>query len=205
MAVVLSQAPIAFGSYTSLTGTTEQTIPYNAAGVSAGFSGNLYLDSPPANVINGRIFTVRLAGWIKAHGATQTAKIGLQWVAWANGSRGTSLADTFTLTNASGSLTAGTFYDFVLQQQFFAEANASQVIAFAPSIYWVGGALVTAGTVTAPLAVTFAGSASQPEPGSGLNEVTSNNNPVVSFAASLTNSVSDTTETMQITEFNLES
>lgn len=203
MAVVLSQAPIAFGPYTSVAGTSEQTITYNTAGNSAGFSGNLYLDSPPANILNGKLFTVKLGGWIKAHGATQTVAVGLQWVAWANGARGTSLADTFTLTNKSAALTAGTFYDFVVAQQFFAESKTSQVIAFAPTVYWIGAALVVAGTVTAPLSATFSGSASQPEPGTGINEI-ANNSPVLSFAASITNSVSDTTETVQLTQFVLE-
>lgn len=205
MAVVVAQAPVAFSAYTSIAGTAEQIIPVSSSGVTAGLTaGNFYLDGPPSNVLNGKVFTVKLAGWVKAHGASQTLKVGLLWNAWtAAGARSATVVDTFTLTNASTTLIAGTFYDFLLVQQFYGEANTNALSSIAPSVYNISGSPVVSGTSASPLAVTF-NSASQAEPGNGLNEVASQNFPLVSFAASITNSVSDTIETCQLTQFQIE-
>ncbi len=202
MAITVSQAPVAFMGQATGAATTEQIINYNTAGVSAGHSGVVYLDSPSANLLGGRFFTVKLGGTIVAHGATQTVKIGLVWYPWvAGGTRSSTAADTFTLTSASAALTSGTSYDFALQQTFYAATGASTVVAFAPSFYWIGAALVVAGTVTAPLATVYS-VAPQTEPITGINNTV--NFPCVSFAASITNSVADTTETFTVTEFLLE-
>ncbi len=142
-----------------------------------------------------------MSGWVKAHGASQTIKIGMLWSTWSNGSRSSTTADTFTLTNASSTLVAGVYYDFSLVQQFYGESNMGALTAVAPAVYSMGGSSFTPGAVPSPLAVTFA-SASQTEPITGINNTA--DYPVVSFCPSITNSVSDTVETLQLTQFQLE-
>jgi hypothetical protein len=203
MSFINAQAPVAFSAYTTLSGTTAQTVQVSSAGVSAGLTaGNLYLDSASSNLMNGRRFVVTAAGWIKAHGATQLVAMGLQIYPWnttVSGARTASGTSTFTPVN-SGTLTAGTFYDFVITQQFFGEANADTLTCFAPVVY-VAGSPVTIVTTASPVTVAFA-SASQTEPINGVNNTT--DYPLASFTCTIANNVSDTVETMQLTQFSVE-
>src|SRR5579864_7534630 len=141
MSFVGSQAPVAFSAMTSATGTTAQLWQVSATGVTAGLTaGNFYLDSPSSNLLNGRKFTVTYGGWVKAHGATQGIYMGLQAFPWNTsvaGARTASGTNTFTPLT-SGTLVAGTFYDFVVTQDFFGEANANTLTCFAPTVYVAG-------------------------------------------------------------------
>lgn len=197
------QAPVAFSAYTSIAGTAAQTMSVSAAGVSAGLTaGNFYLDATDSDKLNGRRFVVTAAGWIKAHGGTQTVAPGLQIYPWntsAAGARSASGTATFTPV-ASGTLVAGTYYDFVITQQFFGEANANTLTCFAPTVY-VAGSVVTIVTTASAQTVSFA-SASQTEPITGINNTT--DYPLASFTVTQTNSVSDTTQTSQLTYFGIE-
>jgi hypothetical protein len=203
MAIVVNQAPVAFSAFTSASGTSAQTIPVSSTGVTAGVAaGNLYLDAAPSNLLNGRRFQVSVGGWVKAHGATQTFAPGLQIYPWNTtvaGAKTASGTATFTPV-ASGTLVAGTFYDFVITQEFFGEANANTLTCFAPSVY-VAGTQVTISSVASAQTVAFA-SASQTEPITGINNTT--DYPLASFTVTFTNSVSDTVETMQLTSFSLQ-
>jgi hypothetical protein len=198
---ILSQAAVGFSGMTSASGTSEQIWQMSSAGVTAGLaSGNFYMDSPPANIINGVPFAVTVAGWVKAHGTSQTIKFGLMWQAWNGSSRSGSPADAFT-TVASGTLTAGTVYDFYVQQKFLGDANAQVLSPLGLPTVVVGGTAVTISAVTSPLTTFNFATASQTEPITGINA--SYNYPAVSFVPSFLNSVSDTTETLQLTTFNL--
>lgn len=203
MASKVSQAPVAFSLNTALTGTSASTMQVSSAGVTAGLTaGNFYLDSASSNLMNGRRFVVTMAGWIKAHGATQTVAPGLQIYPWntsVSGAKTASGTATFTPV-ASASLTSGTYYDFVVTQQFFGEVNANTLTCFAPTVY-VAGSPVTIVTTASPVTVAFA-SASQTEPITGINNTT--DYPLASFAMTYTNSVSDTTETLQLTDFSID-
>ena len=201
MSFVGSAAPVAFSNMTSASGTSEQLWQVSATGVTQGLTaGNFYLDSPASNLLNGRKFSVTIGGWVKAHGATQTIKFGVQIVPWnttVSGARTATGTDTWT-TVASGTLIAGTTYDFLMTQDFFGEANADTLTCLAPTVY-VGGSVVTIVTTASAQTVAFA-SASQVEPGNGLNEVTSQNYPLCSFVPTFLNSVSDTTQTLALTQ-----
>lgn len=201
---VIAQAPVAFSKYTSLTGTGEQILQVSSAGVTAGMTaGNFYLDAPPSNILNGKVFTVRMAGWLKAHGASQTVAVGLLWSAWSAGSRSATTADTFTIPTVSHVLVAGTYYNFSIVQQFYGDSSTNALTAILPAVYSMWGNGYSVVTATTPLAVTF-NSASQTEPGTGFSEVADQNYPLVSFMTSITNSVADTVETCQLTQFQLE-
>jgi hypothetical protein len=203
MSFVNAQAPVAFSLTTSATGTSAQAFQVSSAGTSAGLTaGNLYLDSASSNLMNGRRFVVTAAGWVKAHGGTQTIAPGLQIYPWNTtvaGARTASGTATFTPV-ASGTLVAGTFYDFVVTQQFFGEANANTLTCFAPVVY-VAGSVVSIVTTASAQTVAFA-SASQTEPITGINNTV--DYPLASFTCTFTNSVSDTVETLQLTQFSIE-
>lgn len=195
---VIAQAPVAFSSMTSGTGTSAQIWQMNASGVTAGLaSGNFYLDSPPANLLNGVPFTVTYAGWVKAHGSSQYIGMGLDWIAWNGSSRTGSPAAAFTVVQ-SGALTAGTVYDFYVQQKFYGDANA-QVLGALPPTVSVGGSAVTIVTTTGALTTFNFATASQTEPITGINA--SYNYPVASFVPTFTNTTSDTTATLALTYF----
>ena len=202
---IVAQAYTVYSSFTTLVAVTEQIIPVNAAGVLAGqTAGNLYMDGPSANQMNGKRFKVNLGGWVKAHGTSQTVKIGLLWQAWLGSVRTGSPADTFT-TVASGTLTAGTFYDFVVEQEFFGEMNADTITAVLPSVM-IAGAAVTITSVTAALACTNLNTAlfNQPSPSTGyITPAVGYDYPAISFCASVLNSVADTVQTGAITEFTM--
>ena len=202
---IVAKAYEVFSAYTTLTGTSEQIIPVNATGVAAGqTAGSLYLDGPSASKINGKRFKVNLGGWIKAHGTSQTVKLGLMWQAWLGSARTGSPADTFT-TVASGTFTAGTFYDFVVEQEFFGDVNLAAIVAYLPSVT-ITGAAVTTTVVTAALACTNMDNAlfNQPSPSTGyITPAVGYDYPAISFCASVLNSVSDTVETCAITEFTM--
>ncbi len=196
-------APVLFSATTAVAGTAAQSFQVSAAGVSAGLTaGNFFLDSTDSDKLNGRRFVVTAAGWVKAHGASNTFAPGLQIYPWNTtvaGARTASGTATFTPV-ASGQLIAGTFYDFVITQQFFGEANANTLTCFAPVVY-VAGSAVTIVTTSTPITVAFA-SASQTEPITGINNTT--DYPLASFTCTFANTVSDTTETAQLTYFGIE-
>ena len=196
----IAQAPVAFsGPYTVLTGTSVQYIPTIAAGVTAGLpSGNFFLTTPQSDLLNGARFKVSFGGWYKSHGTSQTLAVGLYCNAFT---ASTNPTGNGTLTSAtavaSGTLTAGTFYDFVFSQEFFGDANANTLTCFTPSIY-IAGASVTQAQNSSPIAVTFA-SGSQTSPVTGIN--TTYDWPLANFYVGITDGVSDTTATLQLTEF----
>ena len=204
MPYTTAQAPVAFSGYTSIAGSgNTQIFPVSANGVTQGLTaGNLYLVLPQSNVMNGRKFTVKAGGWVKAHGATQVIAFGLQCFPWnttVSGAVAASGTNTFTPVN-SGQLTAGTFYDFQITQDFFGEVNADTLTCFAPTVY-VAGSPVTIVTTASPITVSYA-SASQTEPITGINTTT--DYPLASFAATFANNTSDTVETLALTQFSCE-
>jgi hypothetical protein len=196
----LAQAPVQFsGPYTVLAGTSVQYIPVTSAGVTAGYpSGNLALIAPESNLLNGTRFKVNFGGWYKSHGTSQTLAVGLYCNPYTSA---TAPTGNGTLTSAtavaSGTLTTATYYDFVFSQEMFGEANANTLTFFTPTIY-IAGASVTQAANTTPLAVTFA-SASQTEPITGVNNTV--DWPLANFYVGITDGVSDTTATLQLTEF----
>lgn len=205
---IIANAPVGFcNTLTSASGTSEQIFQVSTAGTTAGLpAGDFYLFAnvagafgPSSNLIVNSKFVVTVGGWIKAHGTSQTVKPGLLWQTFTSGTStlASSPADTFT-TVASGTLTAGTVYDFLIEQSFYLNV-ASATVSGALPLVMVAGAPVTITTLTAPLAVNNVATASQTEPITGVNN--SLNYPCVAFTASITNSVSDTTETALITDF----
>jgi hypothetical protein len=195
----IAQAPVQFSSYTTLSGTSVQIIPVNAAGVLAGLaSGNFPLISPQSDLLNGERFKVNFGGWVKAHGTSQTFAVGLYCNPYTSSTAPTGNGTLTSATaTASGTLTAGTFYDFVFSQEFFGDANANTLTCLTPSVY-IAGATLSQAQLSTPIAVTFA-SASQTSPITGVN--TTYDWPLANFYVGVTNSVSDTTETLQLTEF----
>jgi hypothetical protein len=209
---IVQQAPVAYSAYTSLPGTSEQIIQTSAAGVSAGQpAGNFYLNGPASNLINGDPFTVRLAGTILAHGATQIVKIGLLWAAWnaasvSNGVYTPAQVNAATLIDAyqtvgSGALIAGQSYDFLVEQECYASVASGVLNAAGLPTVSVGGVKVNVtnsapgGPLTCPN-MQVAAPSTQPQ---GITNFV--NQPAFSFAASIANSVSDTTESLILTQF----
>lgn len=203
MAFIQAQGVPLYSLMTSGSGTSAQLWQVSSTGTTAGVAaGNLNLVAGPSNVLNGRRFQVSYGGWVKAHGATQEIAFGLQIFPWntsVSGGPTASGTNTFTGVN-SGVLTAGTYYDFIVTQQFFGEANANTLTCFAPVVY-VGGTVVTIASVASAVTVAFA-SASQTEPITGINNTT--DYPLANFTPTFANTVSDTTETLQLTTFALE-
>jgi hypothetical protein len=202
---IVARAYEIYSAFTTAAGLAEQIIQVDAAGVLAGqTAGNLYLNGPSANQMQGKRFKVNLGGWIKAHGTSQTVKLGLLWQAWSGLALTGSPADTFT-TAASGTLTAGTYYDFCVEQEFFGDVNAGTIVAVLPSVM-ICGAAVSISTVTAALTCPNLNTAlfANSTPSSGyITPPLGNNTPAISFCASVLNSVSDTSETCAITEFTM--
>lgn len=198
MSFIQNQAPVLFSAMTSASGTAAQLWQVSANGVTQGLTaGNFNLVAGPSNNLNGRRFNVTYGGWVKAHGASQTIAPGLQIFPYnttvAGGPTASGTA-TFT-TVASGQLIAGTFYDFIVSQDFFGEANANTLTCFAPTVY-VGGTQVTIAATSAAITVAF-NVASQTEPITGENTTT--DYPLANFTPTFANTVSDTTETLQLT------
>jgi hypothetical protein len=202
MAFIQNQAKVLFSAMTAASGTAQQLWQVSANGVTQGeTAGNFYLNAEPSNNLNGRKFNITYAGWVKAHGATQTVAFGMQLFPWntsVSGGIALTGSNTFTAV-ASGTLVAGTFYDFVVSQDFYGEGNANTLTCFAPTVY-VAGSPVTIVTTASAITVAFA-TASQTEPITGINNTT--DYPLCSFCPTFLNSVSDTTETMQLTQFAL--
>ena len=202
MAFIQNQAKVLFSPTTSVAGTAAQPWQVSANGVTQGeTAGNFYLNSQPSNNLNGRRFNITYGGWVKAHGATQTIAFGLVLYPWNTSVAGgiaASGTNTYTAV-ASGTLVAGTFYDFVVSQDFYGEINANTLTCFAPTVY-VAGSPVTIVTTASPITVAFA-LPTQTEPINGINNTT--DYPLASFNPTFTNSVSDTTETLQLTQFAL--
>jgi hypothetical protein len=203
MAFIQAQGVPLYSLMTSASGTTAQLWQVSSTGTTAGVTaGNLNLIAGPSNNLNGRRFVISYGGWVKAHGATQEIAFGLQIFPFNTtvaGGPTVSGTSTFTAVN-SGVLTAGTYYDFYVTQQFFGEANADTLTCFAPSVY-VGGTQVTIASVAAAITVAF-NTASQTEPITGINNTT--DYPLGYFVPTFANTVSDTTETLQLTQFALE-
>jgi hypothetical protein len=196
----IAQAPVEFsGPYTVLTGTAVQYIQTTAAGVTAGLpSGNFFLTSPQSDLLNGERFVVQFSGWFKSHGTSQTLAIGLYANPFTSSSNPTGNGTLTSATAvASGTLTAGTYYDFTFSQVMFGESNANTLTFGTPTIY-IAGAAVTQAQNSTPLAVTF-GNASQTEPITGINNTF--DWPLANFYVAVTDGVSDTTATLQLTEF----
>ena len=202
MSFVQNQAPVLFSAMTSASGTSAQLWQVSANGVTQGLTaGNFNLVSGPSNNLNGRRFNITYGGWVKAHGATQEIAFGLQIFPYntsVSGGPTVSGTNTFTAVN-SGVLAAGTFYDYIVSQDFFGEANANTLTCFAPSVY-VGGSQVVIASVAAAITVAF-NVASQTEPITGENNTT--DYPLANFTPTFANTVSDTTETLQLTTFSL--
>jgi hypothetical protein len=195
----IAQAPVQFsGPYTVLTGTSVQYLPFTSAGVTAGYpSGNFTLITPEANLLNGTRFKVNFSGWYKSHGTSQTLALGLYCNPYTSSTAPTGNGTLTTGTaTASGTLTAGTYYDFSFQQEFFGEANANTLTCFAPTIY-IAGVAVSQTANTTPITVTFT-TAIQTEPITGINNLV--NWPLAQFYVGITDGVSDTTATLQLTE-----
>lgn len=196
----IAQAFVQFsGPYTVLTGTAVQYIPTTAAGVTAGLpSGNFFLTTPQSDLLNGERFQVNVGGWYKSHGTSQTLAVGLYcnpFIASTNPTGNGTL--TSATATASSALTAGTFYDFVFTQQFFGDANANTLTCFTPTVY-IAGAVLSQAQNSTPIAVTFA-SGSQTSPITGINNTY--DWPLANFYVAITDGVSDTTATLQLTEF----
>ena len=202
MSFVQNQAPVLFSAMTSASGTSAQLWQVSANGVTQGLTaGNFNLVSGPSNNLNGRRFNITYGGWVKAHGATQEIAFGLQIFPFnttVSGGPTVSGTNTFTAVN-SGVLAAGTFYDYIVSQDFFGEANANTLTCFAPSVY-VGGSQIVIASVAAAITVAF-NVASQTEPITGENNTT--DYPLANFTPTFANTVSDTTETLQLTTFSL--
>ena len=148
------------------------------------------------------LITARNPNWVKAHGATQVIAFGLQCFPWNTtvaGARTASGTNTFTPVN-SGQLTAGTFYDFQITQDFFGESNANTLTCVAPTVY-VAGSAVSIVTTASPITVAYA-IASQTEPITGINSTT--DYPLASFVVTFANNTSDTVETLALTQFSCE-
>jgi|ERR1700689_102496 hypothetical protein len=199
MSFIQNQAPVLYSLQTSVSGTGTNLFQVSSVGTTAGLAaGNFNLIAGPSNNLNGRRFTVLYGGWVKAHGATQEIAFGLQIFPWNTSVAGGPTAsgtNTFTAVN-SGVLTAGTYYDFIVMQDFFGEANANTLTCFAPSVY-VGGTQVTIASTAAAVTVAF-NTASVTEPITGENNTT--DYPLAYFVPTYANTVSDTTETLQLTQ-----
>jgi len=198
MAFTQNQAPVLYSLMTSASGTSAQLWQVSSTGTTAGLAaGNFNLVSGPSNNLNGRVFEITIAGWVKAHGASQTFAPGIQiFPINTTVAGGPTVSGTATFTTvASGQLIAGTYYDFVIQQKFYGEANANTLTCFAPSVY-VGGTQVTIASVAAAQTVAF-NTASQTEPITGVNSTT--DYPLAYFVPTFANTVSDTTQTQQLT------
>lgn len=199
----IAQAPVSFsGPYTVLTGTSVQYLPFTSAGVTAGYpSGNFFLTAPQSDILAGNQFTVKFSGWFKSHGTSQTLALGLYANPFTSTLGPGNPTGNGTLTSAtavaSGTLTAGTYYDFTFAQTMFCEVNASTLNFQTPTIY-VAGASITQANNTTPLAVTVV-SPSQTSPITGINNSTAW--PLCNFYVGITDGVSDTTATLQLTEF----
>ena len=204
MAFVQNQAKVLFSAQTSVTGTSTNLWQVSSTGVTQGeTAGNFNLIAGPSNILNGRRFEVSYGGWLKSHGASQSVAFGLDIFPWNTSVVGGPTAAgtaTFTPVASGNGLIAGTYYDFSVVQQFFGEANANTLTCFAPTVY-VAGTQVTISTVTAAITVAFA-SASQTEPTTGENNTT--DYPLAYFTPTYLNGVSDTTMTMQLTQFSLQ-
>lgn len=202
MSFIQNQAPVAFSLMTSGTGTAAQLWQVSANGVTQGLTaGNFNLVSGPSNNLNGRRFNVTAAGWVKAHGASNTFAPGLQIFPWnTTVAGGPTASGTATFTPvASGQLIAGTVYNFIISQDFFGDVTANTLTCFAPAVY-VGGTQVTIAATAAAITVAF-NVASQTEPITGVNNTT--DFPLANFTPTFANTVSDTTATAQLTQFGL--
>lgn len=203
MAFIQAQGVPLYSLMTSGSGTSAQLWQVSSTGTTAGVTaGNLNLVAGPSNNLNGRRFVISYGGWVKSHGASQTLAFGLQIFPYNTSVvGGPTVAGTATYTPvASGGLIAGTFYDFIVQQTFFGEANANTLTCEAPTVY-VAGVQVAIATVPAAITVAF-NTASQTEPITGVNNTT--DYPLANFTPTFANTVSDTTETLQLTTFALE-
>lgn len=148
-------------------------------------------------VLNGRPFNITAQGYIKAHGATQTVAIGYAGQVYSTTpfTTGTQLGTG----TASGVLTAGTYYPWLLEATCFAD-NTSGVLSGNYSVCDGSTPVYKIQTVNAALltGVTFGSN----NVGTNVtNPLAAAQAPALQFAVTFTNSVADTTEKVTITSF----
>jgi hypothetical protein len=229
MSQIIAQAPVQYAAgYTSVAGTAEQIIQTNAAAKVAGIApGNFYLDVTAEEAVSSLI-KVKASGTIQAHGATQTVAMGLLYQAWSGTSRASNPVDTFTPV-ASAALVAGNYYDFSIEQEFFCSSALSGILcATGLPVVTVGGIVVNVTTgipsalslpnllqtpyilqaasggntgpaITGPASSGYVSNAFA-SPNAGVISTT----PIMSFAVSIKNSVSDAVETVNLNSFFVE-
>lgn len=149
--------------------------------------------------LSGKPFYLVCQGYVKAHGATQTLAVGFQGRAYATSAFSGTQLGTGT---ASGTLTAGTVYPFLLTAELFAD-NTSGILS---GFYTVTDGVTPttkANTVVANLltSITF-GQSTLSNPGNPIGSTGAGNQaPALQFVPTVTNSVSDTSEVVTITSF----
>jgi hypothetical protein len=174
-------------SMTSATGTSAQVIKNGSSALVLTVGGQVY---------NGKPFYLVAQGYVKAHGTSQTIAFGFQGAAYSTSAFSGTQLGTGT---ASGTLTAGTYYPWLINATLFAD-NTSGIMS---GFYQVtDGASPTskAPTVLASTltSITF-----------GTNNIGTNvtnplagaQTPALQFALTFTNSVADTTEVVSVTSF----
>jgi hypothetical protein len=148
-----------------------------------------------SQIYNGKPFYLTAQGWVKAHGTSQTVAFGFQGAKYTTGAFSGTQLGTGT---ASGTLTAGNVYPFLLQATLFAD-NTSGILS---GYYSVVDGVTPTYKSNAVLAATLTGV------NFGTNNATNATNPLASaqtpalqFALTFTNSVSDTTEVVSVSSF----
>lgn len=175
-------------SFTTGTGTAAQVIQNGSTPLVLTVGGQ---------ILNGRPFEVKVQGYVKAHGASQTMKLGLQAAKYTSGAFvGTQI---YTAGTASGQMIAGQSYPFYLSATFFADNTSGILTGYASTCDGVtptmNGSTVVSSLISG---VSF-----------GSNNVGANvtaplagaQTPALQFAITFTNSVSDTVEVVSITSF----
>jgi hypothetical protein len=175
-------------SFTSGSGTATQVINNGSVALVLTVGGQ---------VLNGRPFNVVAQGYVKAHGATQTIKMGLQGAAYSTSAfSGTQLYEAAT---ASGTLTAGTFYPWWLNASLQADNTSGilqgMVITVVNNVQGSTGSNILANTLTA---ITFGSN----NVGTNVTQpLASAQTPALQFALTFKNSVSDTTQIISVMNF----
>jgi hypothetical protein len=172
---------------TSGSGTSAQVIKNGTSALVINLGGQIY---------NGKPFYLTAQGWVKAHGTSQTIAVGFQGAAYSTSAFSGTQLGTGT---ASGTLTAGTVYPWLLNATLFAD-NTSGIMSGFYTVTDGVTATTKANTVLASTltSITF-----------GTNNVGTNvtnplagaQTPALQFALTFTNSVSDTTETVSVSSF----
>ena len=151
--------------------------------------------------INGNILAVTS---VTLNGGTLNGR------ALANGGAVTMSAAVAVTTPSTGSsvaLMAGSFCDFVIEQEFFGESNLGAIVAYVPSVVIMGNPISISGVPT-PLACPNLNAKAAWNLPSGTSNgyftpAAGMNLRCISFCVSMTNSVSDLVETLALDEFTL--